>query len=305
MKKIKYKITGLNLKKFLKTISDASIEIVEFQKIDYNLFYFTIKKKNEKDFLKFAKKYNYKVDEENISFFLKALRIIKYNLVFFVSAVIMTCFFLFSSNFVFKIQIVGLNSVSESEVLKVLEENGFEKGKLKSSFNLDSVEKILVSNLENISYASAVIKGNTLIVNVNEKIDNSEYIYNYSPIIAPFNCIINSIELLSGTPNFTNGQTVKQGEVVVSPYIVYKDSQKLPVPAKAKINAYVEISAFGEYEQSDYNNNFQKYIEEKEKELYNKLEGKYSFDNFEKQVLESPNEENCLLTVILKGNIYF
>jgi len=302
---IKYKIEGLNLKKFLKTLNQNCIEVVEFEKKDYNLFFFSIKKKKEKEFLKIAKKFNYKVDENKLSFFTRSLRMIKNNLVFFASAVILVCLLLFSTNFVLKTKIIGLSAVSESEVLQVLDENGFENGKLKSNYNLDAVEKVLTANLEKISYASAVIKGSTLVVNVDEKIDNSEYVYNYSPIFAPFDCVINSIELLSGTANFKAGQTVKAGEVVVSPFVVYSNSQKLPVPAKATINAYVEISAYGEYEDSDYEKNFQKYIEDLSKELYTKIEGKYNARDFEKEVFESKYDGKCLLTVCLKGNIYF
>lgn len=217
----------------------------------------------------------------------------------------MVCLLLFTSNFVFKIEVVGLYAVSEREVLQVLDENGFETGKFKINYNLDSVEKVLTAHLDKISYASAVIKGNTLVVNVDEKIDNSEYVYNYNPIFAPFDCVTNSIELFSGTVNFTSGQTVKAGDVVISPYVVYVNSQKLPVPAKAKINAYVEITCYGEYEVIDYQKNFQKYIEEKEKELYTNLNNKYNVDDFEKQILESSSDGQYLLTVILKGNIYF
>ncbi|NCB48698.1 MAG: hypothetical protein EOM55_03665 [Clostridia bacterium] len=302
---IKFKVQGLNLKKFLQNLSKNKIEVVEFEKLEYNLFFFTIKKKNEFEFLKLVKRFNYKVDENKLSFLSRKIRLIRNNLVFFVSAIVMVFLILFSSNFVFQTKIEGLCAVRESEVLKVLDENGFEMGKFKTNYNLDSVEKILTAHLEKISYASAVIKGNTLVINIDEKIDNSEYIYNYSPIFAPFDCVINSIELLSGTANYLAGQTVKAGEVIVSPYVVYVNSQKLPVPAKAKINAYVEINCHCEYEMRDYQKNSQKYIEELTKELYNKNEDKYNIDDLEKLILESSNDGNCLLTIILKGNIYF
>lgn len=302
---VKYKVQGLNLKKFFKILNQNKIEVLEFEKLDYNLFFFTIKKKNEVEFLKLSKKFKYNIDENKISFFTRNVRMIRNNLIFFACAVVMVGLLLFSSNFVFQTKIEGLCYMSENEVLKVLDENGFEMGKFKTNYDLDSVEKVLTAHLEKISYASAVIKGNTLVVNIDEKIDNSEYVYDYSPIFAPFDCVINSIELLSGTANYKVGQTVKAGEVVISPYVMYVNSQKLPVPAKATINAYVEISCYDEYELSDYQNNSQKYIEDLTKELYNKIEGKYNIDDFQKLILESSNDGKCLLTIVLKGNIYF
>lgn len=80
---IKYKIEGLNLKKFLTTLNKNKIEVVEFEKLDYNLFFFTIKKKNEFEFLKLAKKFSYKVDENKLSFLSTKVRVIRNNLIFF------------------------------------------------------------------------------------------------------------------------------------------------------------------------------------------------------------------------------
>lgn len=301
--KIKYKISGLNLKKFLTKLRVAHIELLEFERLDFFQFYCTIYKRNRKDFLNIASKFNYLVDEKKLSFILKTLRVVKNNLVFFITAVAIICALFVGSNFVFKIEIEGLENVHKTEVISVLSQNGFSVGKLKNEYDLTSVERVLCLNIDKVSFASAVIKGNTLVVNVDEKIDNSDYVYNYAPIIAPFDCVINFIELYSGTANFTSGQTAKRGDIIVSPFIFYKNLTKLPVPARAKINAYVELTASQKYDQSDYHNNFQKYIEEKQKELYNLLEDKYDKGSFESAVFENAEGEKVLLTVVLKGNI--
>jgi sporulation protein YqfD len=300
---VKFKIEGLNLKKFLKALSAKKIEVLEFEKIDYNTSLFCIKRRNEKEFLHIAEKFHYIFCERNRSPLSRILKNIKNNIVFFVCALVMVAFLLVTSGFVFQTKIVGLSSVSEQEVLAVLAENGFEMGKFKSSYNLDSVERTLTANIDGISYASAIIKGNTLVVNINEKIDNSQYVYNYAPIVAPFNCIIQSLELLSGTQNYFSGDTVLAGEAIVSPYVFYSDSQKLPVPAKATVHAYVELTVFGEFEENDFNQNSQKYIEEKRKELYTKLGENFDPQDFELSVSQSVQNGVCLLTVTMKGNI--
>ncbi len=302
---IQFKLQGLNLRKFLTTLSQNQIEVVEFKKIDYNLTYFTLLKKDEKRFLKIASKFSFKVDETKLPPARKIFRIIKNNVIFFICSAAMITFLFFSSAFVFKTKLIGLKNVSEREVISVLKANGFEMGKLKSNYKLDSIETLLTTHLEKISYASAVIKGSTLIVNIDEKIDNSAFIYPFSPLIAPFDCVLLSLELLSGTPLFSIGETVRAGEEIIAPYVTYANQTKLPVPAKASITAYTEISVFGEYDPADFATNSQKYIEEKEKELYNIINKSSCTKNLNKTLTQTPLQNSLLLTITLKGTISF
>jgi hypothetical protein len=124
----------------------------------------------------------------------------------------------------------------------VLNSNNINVGKPKSKYNLASIEKVLQNSIDKVSLASAIIRGNTLIVSINEKIDNSQYVYDFKPILAPYDMVITDIKLKSGTAIKQKNQTVKRGEAIVLPYIEYKDGAQLSVEAQAEITARIELS---------------------------------------------------------------
>lgn len=298
-----YLVQGLNFKKFLDSLKKQNINILELEKIEYNLFKIGIEEKNRDKFLSITKKFNYFVNEDKLPKAKVIARKIKGNIAFSIVFVLIFISLFVSSNFVYQTQIYGLVSVDREEVIRVLQENGFSEGRFKSSYDLDKIEQVLTGNIENISYASAVIKGNTLIVNINEKIDNSDYIYDYSPIFAPFDCIVKEIKLTSGTILKSEESTAKEGDIIIAPYVVYDENTKLPVPAKAEIKLYVELRASVSVQKDIENSELQKVIEENKNKLYNELSCFEQESNFSESVQEVEVENDIILTVTLSGEI--
>ena len=245
--KITYRIKGLNFKKFLILLKKEKIEVFNFKRCEYNLLFITIKKQDEKNFLNITSKLNYQIEEIKNTLILNFQKKMKRSISFFLTIIFLLVTVVFSCNMVYKIEIFGLENVSKQEVIKILDDNNIKLYKTKSNYNLEDIELLLKSKIEDISFASAIIQGNTLIINIDEKINNDEYIYDYEPILAPYDCIIESISLKSGTAVVEVGQTVKKGQELVLPYIDYKDGTKLKVEAEANIKAYVEVSNTIEY----------------------------------------------------------
>ncbi len=248
--KVYYFVTGLNFNKFLTLLKKENIPICKLQRLDYNYFCVGVKKQHEKFFLETCKKMNYTVSIKTQTTLPKTLSILKRNIALFISMVLVLIILVFSSNIVFKVEVFGLENVSKAEVIKVLNNSGYSTGKLKHSYNLNKLETVLKQNINNISFASAIIKGNTLLINVNEKIDNSNLIYDYKPIVSPYNLIVREINLKSGTAVVYKGQSVKQGEVLVLPYIEGSDGSQLKVEASAEIVADIELSNTQKYQEN-------------------------------------------------------
>ena len=300
-----YVVKGLNFKKFLNKLQTDNIDIFKLEKKDYNSFIIGIKQKDKSKFLEISKKFNYEVCEEKVPFNLKVIRLIKNNIAISLSCLILIFSILTLNNFVLRVEIFGLENITKNEILQVLNANGYKKGKLKSSYDLDSIEKVLVSNLDKVSFASAIIKGNTLVVNVNEKIDNSDYICDYQPILAPFNLILKEINLFSGTLQYKIGDVVKQGEVIVVPAIVYENEITLSVPAKATIKAYVEVSYNFELSINVSVDEKKKVIEENQNKLYNMLCDYEIVSNPVFDLIEKAEDDIILSTLYLKAVIVF
>ena len=297
-----YKLKGLNLKRFLKELLKNKIEVVKFDKLDYNLFLIGIKRKDEKTFLRLVKVYHYELNEEKLPLLKRFIKFVRTNIALFIVSILALSSLLICSNFVFQIEIYGLDNLTREEVLSVLQNNGYKEGKFKNNYDLDSIEQVLTKNLNLVSFASAVIKGNTLIVNINEKIDNSEYIYDYPPIVSPFNGIVQKIELVSGSILVQEQETVREGEVIIAPYLLLGD-KVISTPARARVTLYIEASVVINLEKQVNETEKQKVIEENKKEVYNNLSCYEQEGEFKESVHEVEDENSLTLVITLSGQI--
>ena len=125
-----------------------------------------------------------------------------------------------------------------------MKQNGFEKINKKSDIDTSKFEKDLSSNLKNVSLVSIIIKGNTLVVSIKEKVQNSEYENkdNFAPIVSDFDGILTKVQLVQGTLNKKVGDIIKKGDVLVFPYIVDASGNQRQVEPKAEIYAKVYIT---------------------------------------------------------------
>ena len=300
-----YKVKGLNFDKFLQKARASSLEIKTLQKISHDEFQIAVGERHLKTFLSIAAQMNYKVREISISPYRRFLRFVKSNVAFVLCAAIILSILPFAMLFVSKTEIYGLKTTSKQEVLEVLAQNGYKEGKLKSEYDLPSLEKVLVRSLPNISLASAVIKGNTLIVNLHEMIDNSAVLYNYQPILAPVDCIIESIDLVSGTSQKRPGDTVKKGEIVISPSAQLNSGGTLSIPAKGEVVAsfelsqtfFVSIGLSQEYQQKLFGKN--------KNMLYNIMSNMEILDSPQETTQKVDALDGTYYTICLSGRVKF
>ncbi len=308
--KVYYKVTGLNFDKFLKLLKKENIQTFKLQRLDYNIFTIGVKKQDENVFVEIAQKMNYTISNKQQTLLPKALQNIKQNLAFVLSLVFISIILCISCNMVYKVEVFGLENVSKNQVLQVLNKNGYTTGKLKATYNLSKLETVLKQNINNISFASAIIKGNTLVINVNEKIDNSNLIYDYKPIISPYNMVIKEVNLKSGTALVHSGDVVKKGDVLISPYIESKDGTKLKVEASAEIKAYAELSNTITYLENhiEFVRSGKK-LEQNQFSLFGLNLGirgkKLNFKNYQAEVSSTFNFKNFFLPIKQTKTIYY
>ena len=233
-----FKIKNLNKEKILKEI----IKICEVNNIELNdnFLIFSVGYKFKKKIIKILEKQNAKILE------IKRKGVINYlnNSIFrlgVIIPIILFNIFLFISNFfVFNYNILGLELIDKNEVLEVLENNNI-CGIIKKS----SINKIMLQNelqkIDKVSLVSVAIKGNSLIINIKEKVYNLEYEdkENFQPLCSEFNGTITEICVVQGTPLVKVGQTVKVGQELVAPYVIDTSGNKMGILPMADIKADV------------------------------------------------------------------
>ncbi|MBQ7884720.1 MAG: sporulation protein YqfD [Clostridia bacterium] len=164
--------------------------------------------------------------------------------------IILFCVFSSVLNFfIFKYQVVGNELVSTQEVLQILEDNNVSGIILKSKINALQIENAL-QKIDKVSLVSVIIRGNTLLINIKEKVYNEEYEEHgeFAPICSDYDGIITQITPIQGTVLVKVGQTVKKGQQLVVPQITDTSGQTLFVKPMADIKADVFITTTQEVE---------------------------------------------------------
>lgn len=241
----KYKIKGVNLEKCFNNLIKNKIKLKNIIKNQDNTAVFYINYKNDKVLKQNLNKFNITILEEKdfgVQYFFRNL----FFRVGLISACIISLIFLFISQmFVFKIEIYGNDKLSKTEIISELEKLGVNSFTPKSSLNLSMLESELLENMPEISLVSIITKGNSLILNLQEKVINDEYqnVGNFEALKATASGRIKSINLKQGTLKVKVGDIVKEGDILVEPYIIDISGEKRSVKAEAEILAEIWFEA--------------------------------------------------------------
>ncbi len=298
-----YEVVGFNFPKFLTEIERRNISLSSLEKLSHDRFCVKVPSAQKKGFLQLCSLLNLQVAEKKISIYEHIFRGIKNHIPLTIFVVLCAVVTFFSQMIVFKIEVFGETSISESEIISVLKQNGFDTWKMRGSYNTQEVEKILISNIPKISFASCVVRGGTLVVNVYEKIDAEKTLSAGAPIVAPCDLIVEEISCTSGTVLKNSGKTATTGESLVGNFVMLGQT-KIDIPAHAKILAVVEQSISQFLSQKLQNeDDIKKVVEENRRMLYNTLSEVRILDKIEEKTELLETENGCLIVSHFKTKI--
>lgn len=238
---IEYTLKNLNrektLSKILQTCEVKNVKIFE------ETYSFQVRKKDKIRVQKLLDKFNVpviKIKSKGVIPFLN-------NTIFRIGVIIPIILFLIflcvSNTFIFNYKVFGNKLVSNEEIEKVLTSQNITGITKKSNINTTKLTNAL-QEIDKVSLVSVIIKGNTLIINIKEKVYNLEYEDKgeFVPLVSGFNGIVTEISLIQGTPLVKVGQIVKVGQELVAPYVTDTQGQTLSVKPMADIKADVFLT---------------------------------------------------------------
>jgi len=159
------------------------------------------------------------------------------------AVVIFSIFYIIQGQFVWQYDIRGVERVSQMEIMEFVKEN-FSLNK--KDINTKQIESAIDDHFDEISFVSCIIKGQTLILNIKEKLLPDEKYGEFKPILAQKDAKITQINLVSGTLNVKVGQMVEKGDVLVKPFVMDSAGELKAVEASAQI--FGEVYNIGEAE---------------------------------------------------------
>ncbi len=230
----KFHIKGLNQEKFFNEISKHvslwDIDRKSKTQTTFSCSYFD-RKKVEKA-LK-ASGVEYSVTHEG---FCHNMQILMTSYGLLAAILLSFCLYFFQFQYVLLYEINGTTILDKACVVEFLKESYSNK---KSKIDTEEIEIGLLENFEEISFASCIVKGQALIVNIKEKLMPEEMYGQFQPIVATASGKIKEIHLVSGTSKVSVGDFVQAGDVLIEPYTIDTSGQIKKVEAEAEILAEV------------------------------------------------------------------
>ena len=246
------KIDGYYIERFINLCSGQKIALWNLKRKGEISLTFKVAKDDFKSICKIAKKLKCKVkikSKRGLPFFIHKYKKRK---IFILLLVLMAFLIIFSSNFVWNIEIVEESGSQLENIEKDIEEAGLKIGEWKSKVDTKEIINKVRLKRDDIAWMGIELKGTNAVVKIvkaNKKpdiVDENEY----CNIVADKAGVITKINAQTGTANVKVGDTVNVGDVLINGWMEGKYTGIRYVHSKGEIQAKVWHT---EYENVSYN----------------------------------------------------
>ena len=232
---MKYDLTGYNLDNLIKILIQKKVKIYNLELKDRTNISFEIDDCDVKKVKRYIKNFKFKQSFTKLK---KLPTIMLANLGVILGCFIGSIFFIFASAFTWQIQVFGTEELSKLDIINVLKQNNVKTGKI-NLISSEEIESILLNNYNRIAQVSVIKEGTAIIINLSEKLVYKEE--EYQPILAKHAGIITKINVITGTTNVKVGDFVNAGDVLVLPFNLNSNGEKVSVKPLAEIQAKMFI----------------------------------------------------------------
>ena len=234
-------IEGYYIERFINMCKSNKIMIWHLKRKKEVQLDFRINVYDFKEVCKFAKKTKCKLRIKSKKGFPFLLHRYKKRKIFFILLTMILFFILFSSHFVWNVEISEESGQILENIESNIEEAGLKMGKLKSKIDIKEIINKIRLQRKDIAWMGIELKGTNAIVKIVKADEKPEITREeeYCNIISDKVGIITKINAQSGTANVKVGDTVNVGEVLINGWMEGKYTGIRYVHAKGKIEAKV------------------------------------------------------------------
>ena len=151
----------------------------------------------------------------------------------------------FSSDYILKIECTGSGSYFTNEILSVSKDYGVDIYKRFSKADISGLKHSLLSKNSDLSFVTIKKCGNKLIINSVMQNGESESLgQNVKDLISEVKGIVESVNVLRGTPLVKEGDTVDIGTTLIGAYILGKEDKTYPTYIVGRITILEEKTKF-------------------------------------------------------------
>ena len=231
MNGIRLRLTGLNFGQLFNRLKREDVSTQSVKRIDSRTLEVALEMSDYLKVKDYLHKF-YKVEKIGYTGKRQFRNLLTQNIGYLIGIFIFAVFAIFSSSFVWQIEICGLETTPKNEIISALKTHNIAVGK---TFNADitSIENQLLIELPTIADISIEKRGTTIVVSVSEKLVFSPT--EFDPIISEYTGVIKSINISIGTSTVSAGDFVQKGDILVQPFIRSNDGNNISVRPVARI----------------------------------------------------------------------
>lgn len=249
-------VEGFFIERFINTCISKKIFFWNTNRMKSTAFSANIGVRNYKEVVKIAKKCQCKIritNKKGIPFLLNKYRKRK---IFVVTLGIIILGIITIFNFIWNIEIKGVDEIKQREIMEFIQNEGIDIGKYKNNIDLQSLINKIRIQRDDIAWVGMEIKGTNLIVDVVEADKKPEIINEdeYCNVVADKDGIIVKVKAQNGTPAVEEGTTVKKGDILIQGWLEGKHTENRYVHAEGEVMAKVWYS---EKEKVYYKQNYE------------------------------------------------
>ena len=237
-------VEGFFIERFINTCISKKIFFWKTNRMKSTVFSANIGVRNYKEVVKIAKKCQCKIritNKKGIPFLLNKYRKRK---IFVVTLGIIILGIITIFNFIWNIEIKGVDEIKQREIMEFIQNEGIAIGKYKNNIDLQSLINKIRIQRDDIAWVGMEIKGTNLIVDVVEADKKPEIINEdeYCNVVADKDGIIVKVKAQNGTPAVEEGTTVKKGDILIQGWLEGKHTENRYVHAEGEVMAKVWYS---------------------------------------------------------------
>lgn len=300
-----FEIKGLNQERFFNALS-KKLEIFEIKRYEKNRSSFKVKYFDGKAAKKEILDAGYEIlSEKRGGFFWQINRFCTaYGLL---AGIIVTSILLAAqSPFIAKVEVWG--STNSTEICEFVKKNLPTKNK--NRLDTDVIEHLINSQFENVSFVSAAIVGQSLVINVKNALVPPEMEGKFAPIVSEYDGVVTAVNLVQGTLKVQVGDIIQRGQILVEGRVINSEGESFDIQPIAEI--YMDVWLEGEathFDEQIVTSRTGRKIETSVvtlfgKEFYSSVRPN-TFASFETETSSQPLIKNNILPFMLTKTIYY
>ena len=215
---VRFELCGACPESVLNACAMQALELMDLESLDACTLRVTVFENRAEEFQALARRCMCETEKLSQSGGSKSRRLVKRRMLLLIFALLTAGLLLFSSLFIWDIQVLGCQKLTQARVLRALSDCGVEQGSFRFGLNSDLVRSRVLVELPEIAWMTVNVRGSRATVLILEREEKPEIVAeaDAADLVAAKTGVIARMSVLNGKPLVTPGQAVVEGELLVS-----------------------------------------------------------------------------------------